>query len=214
MAVAQGAGCVSTLIQLEPLLGTAIVLNLAYLNLPKFAYIATVRSMLRRRIRLLDREVVAQIHRAQWFIQLRALTEVETLDMGRFWPRTLWVRAPSLWGVLYNVFFNWRIARIVSVAATVYALTYLAIAVGLHAHVMHDFECSFNEGTIGGEYNLVLAAVIWPLLAVCLGQYIVWRSNRFMTYSLTGIKDKAVAAATTKLTALDEWLDSLDDPDA
>jgi hypothetical protein len=169
--------------------------------------------MLRRRIRLIDREVVGKIHNSPWFIQLRALTEVETLDMGRFWPKVFWVRAPGLWGVLYNVVFNWRIARIVSIGATVYALVSLAIAVGLHAHVMHDFECWFDEGTLGGEYNLVLAAVIWPLLAVCVGQYIVWSTNRFMTYSLSGMSEKAVAAATDKLTALDRWLDSLEDPE-
>jgi hypothetical protein len=35
-----------------------------------------------------------------------------------------------------------------------------------------------------------------------------------MTYSLSGMSEKAVAAATDKLAALDQWLDSLEGPEA
>lgn len=185
----------SLLPSLEPILGASLALNLAYLNLSKFGYINIVKNSIGTRLDKLDPNVRNRIESTLWYRQMHALANVETLDQTLPWKAKFWIAAPSLWGVLYNVLFYWRIGRGVAILAVIYALVLLILGVG-HSSGMTDWgACHFSGDHIFNDYRLATIGLLWPLFVVTIGAIVCSSATRFVKYQTQSLEEEAVAEA-------------------
>jgi hypothetical protein len=203
-----GGGELSLLPALEPVLGISVALNLVYLNIQKFHYITIVKDKLGSRLRELDRRVINQVKNTQWYTQLRELADVDTIELE--WPKLtkkIYIKAPGLWGFAYNFFFYWRFGKIISLAATCYALFLLFLGVGHTASATDFLQSYFNE-TIAWHYGLSVFSAIWPIVSVAAGEFVCVSAARFVKYQTDSLRSQATTKAVKAVRELQENLDA------
>jgi len=185
----------SLLPSLEPILGASVALNLAYLNLSKFAYITVVKTTIGARLKKLDPNVRNQIQATKWYRQMDALASVETLDQGLPSWGKLWIPAPGTWGFFYNVLFYWRIGRALSMLAVVHALFLLILGVGHSSGVVVWGRCHFGVNGVANDYLYGSLGLLWPLMMVIIGTLVCTFAARFVKYQTQHLEQEAVADA-------------------
>jgi hypothetical protein len=190
---------VSLLPKLEPILGAGLGINLAYLNLPPFGYITRVRDIVNSGLESLPTGTKEVCASAKWFKQLSALSEVKDLDQNYYFLKDrVWVSAPGLWGVFYNIFFYWRLARIFAVFATIYILILLIWGTGQDMGILKNTGCLYSGSFIRWHWVLSLLAFLWPIIVVSVGTFIGIQAKLFINYQIGDLakeqKDKAVQA--------------------
>lgn len=200
----------SLLPSLEPILGVAVALNLAYLNLSKFAYIEQIKVLIHDRLQKVDQNVKASIADTPWFKQLCALSGVQTLDtaLPAENEKKFWISAPGAWGVLYNIFFYWRIGRALAVLATLYCLSLLILGSAHSARITDWLACHFDKSRIVNDFFISSFAVIWPLITVLVGQFVVWRAISFIVYQTDNLKKAATQEAVTAIAEVQLAIDA------
>ena len=191
------------------MLSNAIVLNLAYLALPKFAYIDELRVLVSERIGKLDRKVVDSVRETAWFCQAKALTEVRTFERMDFAKQPWMIDLPGLWGKLYNFFFYWRVGRIGAIALTAMSLALVLIAVGDASGATHIGECGFPQKTLGLDFAITLIAFLWPIVVVTAGQLVKSGAAKFITYQTKNLRDTFSGEATDVVDKFEHWYDTL-----
>lgn len=209
MAVQQ---CISALIKLEPLIGMAVVLNLAYLGLPEFSFIEGVRKKIKVRLLMMDKRVTELVQDAGWYKTLHDLSRTGSLDEIPFRQQKFWISAPLLWGIPYNVLFNWRIARALSVGATLFAVTLLCLAVGQEIKVTDWHNCTVDELHIGFMYELAVAAMCWPLFVILVGRLVTWGAHAFVRQQTDHFAKGYQNDAEQEVADFIERLEKLDQP--
>jgi hypothetical protein len=202
MAAATALACeaaTSVLPSLEPLLGASLALNLAYLNLSKFAYITVVKESIGGRLKRLDPSVKDRIKDTPWYVQMSSLAAVDTLDHGLPSPKKGWVKAPGIWGFLYNLLFYWRLGRALSILATVHALSLLILGVGHQSGAINLWRCHFSAGAIGNDFLLASLGVVWPIFMVTAGTLVCSAASKFVKYQTANLAQAAKSEATEAL---------------
>lgn len=202
MQEAACAAAISLLPSLEPVLGGSLALNLAYLNLSKFAYINVVKASIGHRLEKVkdDATLRNRIDATQWYRQMDALANVETLDQSLPGRKKPWVSAPGVWGFFYNILFYWRLGRAVSILAVVYALSLLILGVGHASGAITWGRCYFDESWIANDFTLATIGLIWPILMVTAGTLICTAATHFVKYQTQNLKEAAVTEAREALT--------------
>lgn len=190
---------VSLLPSLEPIAGTAIAINLAYLNLPIFGYIIRVKDKLNERLGKIDQNVKNGLVQTPWFKQITALTNVDTLDQEFPSLSKPWISAPGVWGFLYNVLFYWRLARAVSLLLTAYAIVVLTLGAAHNSGWTAYHACAFDSGHIGTHLFWITIALLWPIMVVATGGWICGSSVRFVNYQTSSLETAAIAEANEVL---------------
>jgi hypothetical protein len=204
-----GATCTviaDALIKLEPLLGAAIVLNLAYLNLPEFAYMVELRAIAAERLAKLDRVVVQVNKDTPWFKALMQLATVETRGGLPTASKPQWLNLSGTWGFIYNLLFYRSVGRTVSVIFTAYTLILLMLAVGNEAGVVERGKCGFPQHYLPFDYYSVVVALLWPLAVVCAGQFVLVRCKAYILEHTMGLGQQAEANADLALRNLEQHL--------
>lgn len=195
------ASATSLLSTLEPLCGASVALNLAYLNLSKFGYITVVKDAIGGRLKKIDPNVKERIKDTEWFRQMAALSEVDTLDQSLPTTKAIWIKAPGIWGFFYNVLFYWRIGRGMAVVATLHALFLLMLGAGHQSNVTNWLACHFDDVHIPNDFALTCVGLLWPLFVVGIGQWVCSSASKFVKYQTSNLADEAKRDATE---ALDE----------
>jgi hypothetical protein len=199
---------ISLLPKLEPILGAGLGVNLAYLNLPPFGYITRVRAIVKDELDSLTDGNKKMCENTPWFKQIKALSEVQDLDQNYlFLKDKLWVSAPGIWGTLYNLLFYWRIARILSVVATIYIMMLLVWGTGQDIGAYGKTGCLYSTEFIHKHWHWSTAAFLWPIFVVAMGTYIGMQAKAFIKYQIGELekseKEGAVQAAEAANRALD-----------
>lgn len=197
---------VPQLISLEPILGAAIGINLAYLNLRKFEYIRQVRKVIKIKLDRLDPNVKNQVKDTKWYKQLDGMASLD-LDEDLPMPRkSWWLDAPSAWGFLYNVLFYWPVARFISVIALIYCIYLMILAVAHDSKSTDLFACAYYQGGIGTSFTMVSLSLVWPVLAIGAGTFINSRANAFVNYQTDQLKAEATNDAEAALSEIEDTL--------
>jgi hypothetical protein len=187
---------ISLLPAIMPLLGAALALNLAYLNLPAFGYIKVVRGSVSERLARLDASVIEMIKNTQWYRQMSALAKVPTLGDSSSTESGAWVETPrTLWGLLFNFLFYWRLGRGVSIALTGYVTVLFILGTGHAAGVNKWFIGGFGAKAIAFHFVASAVAMLWPILVVLSGQFVCWRAARFISYQTANLKEETKSRA-------------------
>ena len=200
---------VATLLKLEPLLSNAVVFNLAYLALPKFAYIDEIRRMVGERLARFDPSDLQTWRDAEWFKQARALTQVRTIERIEDTDQPRWLNLPDWWGVVYNLLLYWRVGRSISIALTAVSLLMLIVAVGDENGAISWLPNHFPQTTVHLDFWITMAALLWPILVVTLGNWVMRSAVRFVTYQTKGLKTQAAAGDQQAVDTFDVWFRTL-----
>ena len=186
----------SLLMELEPIFGVSIALNLAFINIKKFQYIDVVKRTLASRIADIDQNIRTNIGQTPWFIQINDMASVETalnpLDNKRF---KLWISAPAFWGILYNILFYWQVARAFSIAGTAYCIFLLLLGVGQQVGAISLWATRFTSDRIGGHYWAASLSLLWPIACIAAGSFICTKAISFMKYQTDNLGRSAVKDA-------------------
>lgn len=196
---------------LEPLLGAALGLNLAYLNLAVFAYITRISDSVSHALEALEASATATVRNTAWYKQLKAIADVKTVDRNRnFLPDSPWIYLPpTVWGFLFNVLFYWRVAKIVSIIGTVYVGAMLAIGTAHNSGLMAWLFCR-DADSIAIHFAITLGAFLWPMLMAAAGAWVRWQSIRFLRYQVTSLGQQALSDATATVEQTTQAIASAD----
>ncbi|MER8955793.1 hypothetical protein NKJ46_34055 [Mesorhizobium sp. M0166] len=190
----------SMLPQLEPVLGAALGLNLAYLNLAVFAYITRISDSVSESLAAVEASATDAVKDTIWYGQLRAIADVKTIDKNRILiPETRWINTPpSVWGILFNVFFFWRLGKLLSIVLTVFVAFMLILGTAHSAGIIGWFLCK-DANSISFYFLLSVLAFVWPMLMAWAGAWVQLAARRFLRYQVTSLGKAALmeAAATT-----------------
>jgi hypothetical protein len=201
--------CISVvpkLITLEPLLGASVTLNLAYLNIKKFEYIRQIRRIVKVKLDRLDPNVKNQVKDTKWFIQLESLSNLDA-DEDLPLPRnSWWLKAPSVWGFLYNLLFYWPIGRLISIISTVYCILLLILSVGYESGALSLLACHYSGSSLSHVFFWVAASLIWPISIISIGSFIGSRANAFVNYQTDQLKTDAAKDAEVALSEVEDTL--------
>lgn len=190
----------------------SIALNLAYLNIPKFRYISIVTTRLKARLGELPAAVKSNVKNTQWFKQLDSLASVDARELE--WPTLAakhWIKAPDLWGLLYNVFFYWRVGRLFSLISTLYALVLLALGVGYASGAVDAMATHFDQH-IGLHYFWSVMSALWPIITVLTGEYVCRSAGKFVDYQTKDLEDQVIATAEATVAEADKAVDEASSP--
>tara|TARA_B110000908_G_C10212633_1_gene431055 strand:+ start:1050 stop:1595 length:546 start_codon:yes stop_codon:yes gene_type:complete len=180
---------------LEPIFGSALALNLAYLNLKKFRYRDEISETAKEKIQ----QTPDEVHDAKWYKVIANLASGK-LSWGVF---------GSLWGILYAVFFHTRLDRGVSIIATVISAYYLALGVAHSVGYKFYYYAVYNSEKIFNELMYGIAFMAWPFIMPAIAWFCIWGSSRFFAYQLDGIKAKEITLGRRDLDEASAEIDEL-----
>lgn len=130
-----------------------------------------------------------------WYQQLDELSNVDARELE--WPnfnRKLWIKAPSVWGVVYNVFFYWRFGRILSILFTIYALFLIMLGVG-HSSGATAFGVQYFNAHITTHFSWAIFATIWPIVTIVFGEFVCRSAMSFVSYQTENLEERVVQKA-------------------
>jgi hypothetical protein len=206
--MSDAAAILPNVMALEPILGVAIALNLAYLNIKKFGYLLQVQRVIKHRLNRLDENVVDAIKDTEWYGQLKSLSDLEINDNSPFKRESYWKNAPESWGVLYNLFFYIPIGRFFSILSTAYCLLLLIAGVGCSINYWSVYSCDYHTYNMFKLYVFSIVSLLWPIIVIIFGELITSKAGKFLSYQTNKLKTKEKEAAVDALETAEQKLGS------
>lgn len=154
---------IPALLDLEPLLGAGLAINLAYLNLSVFRYRDSMAKAAKEALDGVDSKAVGHY---SWYKHIEACSLLDARKPPSFPPlRQAWAR-------IFKAMFNSGLDRGVSVILTVVTALILLLAVAQQVGLFIPLSTTLS-GWMPIWFWVCVLALIWPMLAVVLAHYCV-----------------------------------------
>lgn len=178
---------VSLLPKLEPALGIAFALNLAYIGLPRFRYRETIRDHVRTKMLEMG-EVPEHICSTVWYKQIDRLRSLDNHDGDEQGKLPATKMPDGLWSALYVGLFERHFDRriIVSLSVLCAGLVFLGVA---HEIDHLDITRTLFTGWLAKLWLWATAcASLIPVVSVALGAVVVTGAKKFVNECITNLK--------------------------
>lgn len=187
---------VSLLPNLEPMLGFAFALNLAYIGLARFRYRSEIRNFVLTEMGDL-KTAPEHITSTDWYKAVARLSSLE--DFDRRWTQKSDKNAQltGLWSTIYTHWFECHQDYFMVVTGTV--LTCILLAGGV-AHTVGMFGYThflFSKDSIHFSFWLTVYLSCLPVVSVIAGKYTVSRAKLFASGHIKDLKKQLQAGAQT-----------------
>jgi hypothetical protein len=179
---------------LEPLLGTGLALNLAYLNLPMFSFLTQISASVGDKLSSLSDVTKKQISATPWYLDAVEISKVRNFEKLKFGDGgKRWTPFKSLLcAVLFNLLFKYRLGKLLSLVATVIAS--LMIISGVEVQIWPDDKGAVWRASLYlNPYLLALFCFAWPIFCISSGGLIKFLSIRDLNYNLKNLGVEAMA---------------------
>lgn len=171
---------VSLLPSLEPIAGTALAINLAYLNLKRFRYRSEIRSNAEAAIKRLEQKKKNGSHlpktlvENKWYQEVKRLSNLANNDgkNGDNPEKTREVLPKAYWAKLYFVFFEFHEDRVASYLFTFFALVGLLVGTSQNVGYLQALACWFSQDNIVWSLLALSLSVICPVVFVLVGAHV------------------------------------------
>lgn len=187
---------------LEPMLGMALAMNLAYLNLPIFSFLSQISDAVSAKIDSLPDATKRHVEGTQWFKEAVEIAKVKNLERmefnnsrsGRWWTPFNSITC----GILFNVLFKYRVGKAFSLILT--AATCLLIILGVMINTDPASPATLLLlSWVPYPFWVGFVAFFWPLFAIGAGAVIRITTIRQLNYTLRDLGDDALSKANEAL---------------
>lgn len=181
----------SLLPDLQPILGGAFALNLAYIGLPRFRYREKIRIHVRQKLDEI-KDPPANIRETAWYQQvarLAALGNNDGMEEEAKKNKKKKASMPSeIWTKTYTWYFEYHQDRYIVFFLALICFSLSSIGVAHEIEYMGSLINIFNKDIIGYWFWFTIVSAAIPVITVFTGRYVVRSACQ---YSDRQIKDLA-----------------------
>ena len=192
--------CLSLIPKLEPLLGIAMAMNLAFLNLPIFSFVDVISKEVDECLSCLKDGTRNEIGRTEWFKDAESIAKIHSLksiDLSEEPPR--WIRFKSWWvAIPFNILFYRGVGKLLSILSVIFCAIFISAGVAADVYPLESGMCKVVQ-TLGANFTLSVFSFIWPVICVAFGAFIRRSVLRETRYNLKYIGKEAVKGAADAL---------------
>lgn len=161
---------------LEPILGVALALNLAYIGLPRFRYRSKIAKAVQELMAACGwKEPSEELSNRKWY---KAVARLARLDIykGSFFSKSPSNDFKGAWVFWYEWIFMCHVDRSIAVVSSFLAITLMALGVIHSIPIYGWYEGLFTKEITYLIFWFVIFLCILPVLFVFLGKYVVDRA--------------------------------------
>lgn len=185
------------------MLGLALAMNLAYLNLPIFSFLTQISNEVSEKIESLPDTTKRHVDGTKWFKDAIEISRVKNLERMEFHSDNSgkkWTPFKSrICTFLFNVLFKFRFGKILACVCIAIASWYIILGVMIGVYPESSATIFFSELSFW-PFWLTLFSFLWPIFCVGSGAFIRLTTIRELNYNLRNLGVSALAQAEESLT--------------
>lgn len=189
---------------LEPLLSAALGLNLALISIPAFTYVLEIAKSVDKKLAVIDQNVKKNISSKQWYKSLEAISKADVIGLRKL-PSTFWINTPaSVWGVVFNLIFFWRLGKILALLSCVIISYLLLLGAALKLEIFTNYKDDLKLSDPVLWFWISVFMFVWPFINVMLGIWVKHSVDEFISYQLDDEKAEQISTSKAAIEDLDK----------
>jgi hypothetical protein len=178
----------SFLPELEPMLGVAFALNLAYIGLTRFRYRLEIREFARKEMGDLADSPPQNLAQTSVYKSVARLSSLDAFDRRLFQSSDKNADLTGFWSTVYARWFECHQDRIVVVSCAFLAAFALALGTAHKVGYLLQLAPYFDADWIVLWFWIIIALKSVPVISVLAGWYTVSNAKRYAAKQVSDLK--------------------------